>query len=109
MVRQHMPKNFKSLSDVLSGEKEFLNFRKSVKENDVIVLFNEIFPEFKKLVSPSNVHKGVLYLSVDNSVLRNEIHLRKKQMIEKINSHLNQQLINDVKFTNFRNINRKTK
>ena len=69
-----MPKKIKSLSDVLSQEKEFLNFRKSVKENDVIVMFNEIFPEFKKVVSPSNVHKGVLYLSVENSVLRNEIH-----------------------------------
>ncbi len=104
-----MPKDFKSLAEVLTGEKGFSNFRKSVKENDVVVMFGEIFPEFNKVIKPSNVHKGILYLTVDNSVLRNELHLRKKMMIEKINKHFNLQIINDVKFTNFRNIYRKTK
>ncbi len=34
-----MPKDFKSLAEVLTGEKGFSNFRKSVKENDVVVMF----------------------------------------------------------------------
>ena len=109
MVKQSMPKDFKSLSEVLTGEKELSNFRKSVRENDIVVMFGEIFPEFSKVIKPSNVHKGILYLIVDNSVLRNELHLRKKMMIEKINKHFNQKIINDIKFTNFRNINRKIK
>lgn len=104
-----MPKDIKSLSEILSSEREFSNFRKSIKENDIVIMFNDIFPEFTKVVKPSNVHKKILYLTVENSVLRNELHLRKKQMIEKINKHFNQQIINDIKFTNFRNIYRKTK
>jgi len=102
-----MPKGIKSLKDILDTE-EFSNFRKSVKENDVVVKFNDIFPKLKNTVTPSNVNKGVLYLVVDNSVLRTELHLNKKLMIKKINDHFNQQIIVDVKFTNFRNIHRKT-
>ena len=98
-----MPKGFKSLKEILDTD-EFSNFRKSAKENDVIVKFNNIFPKLKNTVTPSNVNKGVLYLVVDNSVLRTELFMNKKKMIERINNHLHQQIIVDVKFTNFRNI-----
>jgi hypothetical protein len=104
-----MPKGFKSLADVLTEEEAFSNFSKSVKENRVIVEFENIFPEFKKVVTPSNVNKGILYITVENSVLRNELHLQKMLMINKINKHFNQQIIVDIKFANFRHIYRKTK
>ena len=103
-----MPKEFKSLADVLKKEKAFSKFRHSVKENDVVLEFEKIFPELSKTVKASNINMGTLYLMVDNSVLRNELYLRKILMIEKINNHFNQQIIVDVKFTNFRNIHRKT-
>ncbi len=101
-----MPKSYKSLTEVLDKDKAFSNFRKSVKENEVIIEFANIFPELSKTVSANNVNKGVLFLIVENSVLRNELYLKKNLVIEKINNHFNQQLIVDVKFTNFRNIHR---
>jgi hypothetical protein len=104
-----MPDKFKSLSDVISKDAAFSKFRHSVKENNVVVEFENIFPKLSKTVTASNVNKGILYLIVDNSVLKNEIYINKNLMIEKINNHFSQQLIVDVKFTNFRNINRKTK
>ena len=103
-----MPSKFKSLTDILNEDKAFSKFRKSIKENDVVVEFEEIFPKLKNTVTSSNVNKGILYLIVDNSVLRNELFMNKKLMIEKINTHFNQQIIVDVKFTNFRNSHRKT-
>lgn len=103
-----MPKEFKSVADVLK-EKDFSKFRHSVKENDVVINFDKIFPELSKTVKSSNINKGILYLMVDNSVLRNELYLKKNLMIEKINNHYKQKIIVDVKFTNFRNIHRKTK
>jgi hypothetical protein len=103
-----MPKKFKSLTEVIESEEAFQNFKKSVKENNVVNEFSKIFPDLTKTVIPNNVQKGVLYLSIENSVLRNEIYIRKNLMIEKINNHFNQQLIVDVKFTNFRNSNRKS-
>lgn len=102
-----MRDKFKSLKEILDTDDEFSNFRKSVKENDVVVKFYNIFPKLKNTVNASNVNKGVLYLSVDNSVLRNELYVNKKLMIEKINNHFSQQLVVDIKFTNFRNIHRK--
>ncbi len=102
-----MPNKFKSLPDILNKDKAFSNFRKSVRENDVVVEFEEIFPKLKNTVTASNINKGILYLIVDNSVLRNEIFINKKLMIEKINTHFDQQIIVDVKFTNFRNSHRK--
>jgi Dna[CI] antecedent, DciA len=104
-----MPDKFKSLSDVILKDAAFSKFRHSVKENNVVVEFEKIFPKLSKTVIASNVNKGILYLIVDNSVLRNEISLNKSLMIERITKYFNQQLIVDVKFTNFRNINRKTK
>ena len=102
-----MPKKFKSLTEVIDKEEAFHNFRKSVKENSVVNEFGKIFPELTKTVVADNVHKGTLYLNIENSVMRNEIYLQKDLMIKKINNHFNQQLIVDVKFTNFRNSNRK--
>lgn len=103
-----MPKKFKSLTEVIDNEEAFQNFRKSVKENNVVNEFINIFPDLTKTVIANSVQKGVLYLFIENSVLRNEIYLRKNLMIEKINNHFNQQLIVDVKFTIFRNSNRKS-
>ena len=104
-----MPKHFKSLTDVISKDKAFLNFRKSVQEHEVINEFDNIFPKFSKTVFPSNVRKGILYLIVENSVLRNEIYLNKSKFIEKINNHFNKQIVIDIKFANFRTSHRKSK
>ena len=104
-----MPKSFKSLDDVLQKDSAFAKFRKSVTQQEVLEEFINIFPNFCKTVTPSNINDGVLYLIVENSVLRNEIYLNKKIMIEKINNHFSQIIVTDIKFTNFRNIHRKEK
>ena len=104
-----MPDSFKSLTDILSKDSAFENFRKSVSEQDVVNEFQKIFPDLTKTVKPNNVNKGILYLVVENSVLRNEIYLNKSVVIEKINKYFNQTLIEDIKFTNFRNIHRMRK
>ena len=104
-----MSDKFEKLSDVITKDKAFSKFRSSLNEQDVVEMFGEIFPEFSKSVSASNVHKGILYLAIENSVIRNELHLNKGLMIEKINKHFNQRIIVDIKFTNFRTIYRKRK
>ena len=102
-----MPNTFKKLGDVLSKDEAFTNFRASVKESEVVIEFNNIFPELSKTVQANNVNKKTLYLIVENSVLRSELFLKKSLMIEKINNYFNQKIIVDVKFTNFKNSYRK--
>ncbi len=101
-----MPSKFKSLKDVIAKENAFSHFRKSVSEQDVLIEFHNIFPSLKKTVSTSSVNKGILFINVENSVLRNEIHLNKQIMIKKINEFFNSTIIKDIKFTNFRKIHR---
>lgn len=96
-----MSKNFKSLTDILNKEKEFDNFRKKVKELDVINDFEKIFPELSKTVKAKNVNNGVIFLKVENSVLRSELFRNKELFVEKINKHFNQKIIVDAKFLNF--------
>ena len=98
-----MPNTFKSLIDILGKDKAFSKFRKKVKENDVVIEFGDIFPELSKTVTASKVNKGVLYLIVENSVLRSELYHNKNLIVEKINKYFNQQIIVDTKFANFRN------
>jgi hypothetical protein len=102
-----MPNNFKSITEILKHERAFSNFNKSVREQDVLIEFFKIFPDLKKTVKVSNINKGILFLNVENSVLRNEIHLHKNLLVEKINKYFNSNVVNDLKFTNFRQIQRK--
>ncbi|MDX1699114.1 MAG: DciA family protein [Melioribacteraceae bacterium] len=104
-----MPKEFKSLTYIMKNEKAFSKFRKSISEQDVQEEFFNIFPDLKKTVEISNIKNGILYLIVENSVLRNELYLRKTLVIDRINKHFNNNILADIKFTNFRNINRNRK
>ena len=97
-----MPNVFRSLTDILGKDKAFSKFRKTVKENDVLTEFNNIFPELSKTVKAAKVNKGVLYLVVENSVLRSELYHQKNLIVEKINKHFNQQILVDTKFANFK-------
>ena len=104
-----MHSNFRSLNDILEKDSAFSRFKKSVKEQDVVEEFHNIFPDLEKTVKVTNINKGILYLAVENSVLRNELYLRKTLVLEKINKYFTHQVITDIKFTNFRNINRNKK
>jgi hypothetical protein len=104
-----MPDSFKKLGEVLLKDKAFSKFRASVKENEVVLEFENIFPDLSKTVKANNVNKGILFLIVENSVLRSELYLQKSLIIEKVNKYFNQKVIVDVKFTNFKNSNRKIK
>ena len=101
-----MPDNFKSLTEIIENEKAFSKFKKSVREQDVLIEFFNIFPNLKNTVIVSHINNGILFLSVENSVLRNEINLNRKLFLEKINKHFKSDIIKDIKFTNFRKIHR---
>ena len=94
-----MLKSFRSITEVLNNEKAFSGFRKSAKENDVVEKFPEIFPELSKTVFAKNIKKGILSLYTDNSVMKNELFLKKSLMIEKINNFFNEKIITDIKFS----------
>ncbi len=94
-----MHKNpFKTVGEVLNTDKNFKIFNLKVKEQEVLEKFPELFPKLKNLVKPKRIVNSILFLSVENSVLRSELNINKKSMLKKINKELDNSIITDIKF-----------
>lgn len=93
-----MPDNFKSLKEVFEKEPRLKRLRNVVNASSVVADFTTIFPEFKKMVIPVKVEKKRLFLNVENSVWRNELKFKEKEIIEKINNHFKTEIIKWLKF-----------
>ncbi len=93
-----MLNKFKSISEIIDKEKDFENIRITVKNYSVVEDFQKIFPEIKTIAKAVKVVKGVLYLKVENSVWKSELNFQKRLLIEKINNHYKEKIINSVRF-----------
>ena len=93
-----MPEGFKSLEDILNTEPGLEKVRKLIKQSDVVLEFYEIFPDLKKLVIAVKVDKKILFLKVENSVLRSELKFKEVLMVGKINEYFNEERIKGIRF-----------
>ncbi len=98
MARLLPLKGFKSISDIIGREREFEGLRVTLKNYNLIDEFEKIFPELKPIAKAVRVEKKILYLRVDNSVWKSELHLRKNILVTKINKYLNEEVIKTIKF-----------
>lgn len=89
---------FDSIPELLQNHENFQHVRNAAMEYDALKKFFEIFPELKNVVQPVRISKGVLFLRVDNSIMRNEIQIKKTEFINKINKTLNTEIIRTIKF-----------
>ena len=68
-----------------------------LEELDAIeIWYNLIGDNLKKYVLDSRVSEGVLYVKVKSATVKNELFYRKEMLIDKINSELKKQLIQDI-------------
>ncbi|VAX27721.1 hypothetical protein MNBD_IGNAVI01-2704 [hydrothermal vent metagenome] len=93
-----MPKDFRSLSDVIYKEKAFKKIVKKANEQEIVEKFGNIFPELKKVAKAVKVEKKTLYLKVENSVWRSELNLKQEAIIKKIKSKLEKSDLERIKF-----------
>jgi hypothetical protein len=93
-----MPKDFKSLSDVIYEEKAFRKIVKKANEQEVVDKFKEIFPELEQVAKAVKVERKILYLKVENSVWRSELNLRQEAIIKKIKTKLDKSELEKIKF-----------
>ncbi len=93
-----MPDNFKSFAELFKSDPGLATVRKIVKQSDVIVEFFKIFPEMKKVVRPLKVVKKVIFINVENSILRSELKFKENLMVEKINKYFNEEVIKGIRF-----------
>lgn len=93
-----MPKDFLSLGEIIKIEPGLGKLRNVIKENDTIIDFNKIFPNFEKLVKPVKVSKKTLFLKVENSVCRSELKFKEQIILDKINNYYKENRINSIRF-----------
>jgi len=93
-----MHNGFMSLSEIFNTDPALARVRNIVKETDVAIEFDNIFPELEKVAEAVKVEKTVLILRVENPAWRNELKFKENLIVEKINNYFNELRINRVKF-----------
>ncbi len=93
-----MPDGFKHIEEILNTDPGLEKIRKIIKQSDVVLEFYEIFPDLKKLVKAVKVDKKILFLKVENSVLRSELKFKEVLMVGNINKYFNEERIKGIRF-----------
>ncbi len=93
-----MPDGFKSIGDVFRQEQSFKKLREIVKRSDVVLDFQNIFPDLKKIARPQRVDGKTLLLKVENPAWRSELKFKETEIIEKINNFYHEERINQIRF-----------
>ena len=90
----------KPLSKSLSILLKSLGIENKIKQNEIIVRWPEIVGEkLSKVTTADKIENGILFVRVTNSAWRNELIYMKSEIINRIYSSLNTDLIRDIRFT----------
>lgn len=84
-----------ALDELVSG----LGIQKKLQEYDAVVYWEHVVGErIAQMTTATRILQGVLYVHVKTSTWRNELTLRKKEMIDKLNMVIGVEIVKDIKF-----------
>ena len=84
-----------ALDELVSG----LGIKKKLKEYDAIIYWDLVVgKQIAKMATATHIIQGVLFVHVKTSTWRNELTLRKKEIIDKLNSVVGVDAVKDIKF-----------
>ncbi len=76
-----------------------LGIESKLQEYDAVNRWNEIMGEqIAKASNALGIKQGILHVHVKTSAWRNELTMRKKEIIEKINASIGSDIVKDIKF-----------
>ncbi len=88
-----------SIGELIDQLARLYHFDKKIKENEVIVKWNEIAGStIAAATEPIRVKDGILYLKVKNDVWRNELHYQKLDLLKNIQKTLKARIITEIIF-----------
>jgi predicted nucleic acid-binding Zn ribbon protein len=89
----------KALGEALDELVESLGIRKKLREQEVFTLWDEAVGErIAKVAKPTRMLKGTLFISVSNGAWRNELNMRKQEIVDRLNQILAEEIVKDIKF-----------
>ena len=78
---------------------EDLGIRKRLAEYEAVVQWDSLVGDhIAKAASAVRITKGVLFVRVRNSVWRNELSLRKQEIMNTVNAGLGEEVVKDIRF-----------
>ena len=76
-----------------------MGIQKKLQEYDAVVYWEEaVGARVAQMTKATRIVQGVLFVQVKTSTWRNELTLRKKEIIEKLNTTVGINVVNDIKF-----------
>ena len=91
--------SIKPISSALDELVNGLGIQKKLQEYDAVVYWEQVVGErIAQMTTATRILQGVLYVHVKTSTWRNELTLRKKEMIDKLNMTIGIDIVKDIKF-----------
>jgi predicted nucleic acid-binding Zn ribbon protein len=76
-----------------------LGIQKKLREYDAVLVWEHVVGErIAHMATAVRISQGVLFVQVKTSTWRNELMLRKKEIIDKLNSAIGAETVKDIKF-----------
>ncbi len=98
-MRSRQSSRSKDLGSSIQQLVEDLGIQRKLAEYEAVVQWDSLVGEhIAKAASAVRITKGVLLVKVRNSVWRNELSLRKQEIINTLNAGLGQEVVKDIRF-----------
>jgi predicted nucleic acid-binding Zn ribbon protein len=76
-----------------------LGIKQKLKEYDAVVLWESVVgDQIAKMTTATRITQGMLFVHVKTSTWRNELTLRKKEILDKLNAVVGVNVVRDIKF-----------
>ena len=91
--------SIKSIDSALDELVSILGIQKKLQEYDAVVYWEDVVGErIAQMTKVTRILQGVLIVHVKTSTWRNELTLRKKEIIDKLNNVIGTDVVKDIKF-----------
>ena len=89
----------KSVGDAIEELIAQLGIKKKLHEQDAFVVWDQAVGErIAKIAIPTRMLRGTLIVSVKSGAWRNELSMRKQEIIRRINELVGDEILKDIKF-----------
>jgi predicted nucleic acid-binding Zn ribbon protein len=89
----------KSIGDAIEELVAQLGIKKKLHEQDVFVVWDEaVGTRIAGVAHPARMLRGTLIVSVKSGAWRNELSMRKQEIVQKLNKLLGAEIVKDIKF-----------
>ncbi|MBM4167851.1 MAG: DUF721 domain-containing protein [Ignavibacteria bacterium] len=89
----------KDIGTALSELVDQLGIKSRIQEYDAVVQWESIVGvQIAKVATATRIQKGVLVVRVTNGPWRQELSIRKSEIVQKLNAALGREVVKDIRF-----------